>query len=102
MRGLIRAIAVSAVTALACGQTPGCPVTFRTSTVVSLDMSATTRTVLLKQEDGSYTGYELVVSPPYRLIRTTPNYPNLVGPCPQAPATPAGSVPGDAMVLSSG
>lgn len=70
--------------AIACGQTPACPaVSFRTSSVVSLTPSSTSHLNVARQQNGSWTAYELANSSPYRIIRTTPNFQNQLGPCAQ-------------------
>src|SRR5262249_16016888 len=67
--------------------------------------SATTHVSLLRQNDGSYTAFELTNSSPYRIIRTTPNFQKQLGSCPGLPAAGAtlGSQPPEAMArLSNG
>ena len=70
----------------------GCPaVTFQGAASASLKPSGSTHTVLLRQNDSSYTAFELTDTAPYRIVRTTRNFQKQLTGCPGAPVY--GSVP---------
>lgn len=61
---------------------PGCPeVTFSTSSSAALNTSFSTSRILRQQQDGSYTAYELLNSPPFSLVRTIPHFEKQLSPC---------------------
>src|SRR5215471_8242385 len=62
-----------------------CPVSFETQSAASLKPSATTHTVLLRQSDGSYTGYEMADASPYGVVKVTPAFQNQITVCPPPP-----------------
>lgn len=100
----LRPTAILIVAICSCyGQTPTCPpVTFQTSSVITLQPSSTSHIVVAKQQDGSWTGYELANASPYRLIRTTPQFQEQLGPCAQFAAGNGGVDSGDVATLTSG
>ena len=67
------------------GQTPCPPIQFQIGYATSLTPTQSSRLVLLKQADGSYTAVEISASAPYQILSTTPNYQQQVVACP-APA----------------
>jgi FG-GAP-like repeat len=82
---------------------PGCPaVNFQTAVSANLQPSDSSHIVLLRQSDGSYTGYEMTNQSPYRIIRATPNFQKQLTAClpshallPPLPApSDTGNVPG--------
>lgn len=76
------------------GQT-GCPLpNYLSARAVNLEPSATTHTNVVRQSDGSYTGFEIADASPYRVIRTTPHIERQFAAClphtfPASPATGA-------------
>ena len=53
----------------------GCdPVGFQRAGWAALVPTSTSRIILLKQNDGSYTGYEVTNTAPFRVMRTVPNF----------------------------
>jgi len=93
-----------AVALAACAQAqPGCPaVAFKTAVSANLQPSAASHIVLLRENDGSYTAYEMTNESPYRIVRKTPNYQKQLTAClpshsslpPLLPPTAPGSPPG--------
>jgi uncharacterized protein (TIGR03437 family) len=93
-----------------------CPaVNFLSARTINLKPSPTSHIDVVRQSDGSYTGYEVTDAPPYRLIRTTPHFEKQFGAClphslPASPATAspvenplgAGSQPQVSEMLSNG
>ncbi|HKX00836.1 MAG TPA: FG-GAP-like repeat-containing protein [Bryobacteraceae bacterium] len=79
---------VFAATAAALAQ-PGCPaVNFQTAVPVN-SPSGYTQLVLLRQNDGSSTAYEIMKASPFRVIRTTPNFQKQLTAClPGHPSLP--------------
>ncbi|MBV8843149.1 MAG: VCBS repeat-containing protein, partial [Bryobacterales bacterium] len=55
---------------------------FQTQSAASLKPASTSHTVLLRQNDGSYTGYEMADASPYQVLKTTPNFQNQLTVCP--------------------
>ena len=54
---------------------PACPnPNFLSARTVSLEPSANSHINVVRQPDGSYTGFEAANAPPYRVIRTTPHF----------------------------
>ena len=93
-----------AVALAACAQAqPGCPaVAFKTAVSANLQPSAASHIVMLRENDGSYTAYEMTNESPYRIVRKTPNYQKQLTAClpshsslpPLPPPTSPGSPPG--------
>ena len=86
------ALAVALTAGIAPAQ-PGCPpVNFQGAASTSLKPGTSTHIVVLRQNDGSYSTFELADASPYRLIRTTPNFQQQLAGCPGLPV--AGVPPG--------
>src|SRR5689334_1472579 len=93
-----------AVALAACAQAqPGCPaVAFKNAISANLQPSAASHIVLLRENDGSYTAYEMTNESPYRIVRKTQNYQKQLTAClpshsslpPLPPPTSPGSPPG--------
>jgi hypothetical protein len=73
LRLLLRTvIATSAVCAQA---QPGCPaINFQTAVLANSEPTDFSNVFLVRQSDGSYTGYDMTVGPPYSILATTANY----------------------------
>src|ERR1700722_14102673 len=59
-----------------------CPVSFQTQSAASLTPSATSHVNLLRQNDGSYTGYEMQDAAAYGVLKVTPGFQNQLTACP--------------------
>ncbi len=71
----IRAAALLAFLATTLAGQSTCPsVNFLSARRVNLKPSATSHIDLVRQSDGSYTGFEVADAPPYRVIETTPQF----------------------------
>ena len=76
------AFAMTVVLAACAQAQPGCPaVAFKTAVSANLQPSAASHIVLLRENDGSYTAYEMTNASPYRIVRKTPNYQKLLTAC---------------------
>ena len=82
---------------------PGCPaINFQTSVVANSQPTDFTTVFLVRQSDGSYSGYEMTQNAPYSILATTPNYQKQLIAClpshaalpPLAAPTGTGNVPG--------
>ena len=87
----IHCLVVAACLRCGWGQTPCPPIQFQIGYAASLQPSDSSRLILLKQSDGSYTGVEISATQPYQILSTTPNYQQQVMACP-APANFTGPV----------
>lgn len=73
-----------------------CPeVNLLSARTVNLTPSSTSHINLLRQNDGSYTGYEVADSAPFRVIKTTPHFETQFAAClpRNLPASPAAAAP---------
>src|SRR5579864_152358 len=73
-----------------------CPeVNLLSARTLNLKPSSTSHIDLSRQNDGSYTGYEVVDAAPYRVIKTTPHFQRQFADClPHSlPESPMGSPP---------
>jgi hypothetical protein len=59
-----------------------CSIGFQTQSAASLKPSATSHIVLLRQNDGSYTGYQMQDASPYGVQKITPGFQNQLTVCP--------------------
>ncbi len=90
--GLFRLALVEVFFAGIASAQPGCPpVNFQGAASTSLQPGTSTHSVVLRQNDGSYTAFELTNASPYRVIRTTPNFQKELAGCPGLPV--AGTIP---------
>ncbi|HEY7333478.1 MAG TPA: FG-GAP-like repeat-containing protein [Bryobacteraceae bacterium] len=64
-----------------------CPVGFQTQSAANLKPTTTSHTVLLRQSDGSFTGYEMADAPPYGVVSVTPQFQKQLTVCPPPPPT---------------
>ena len=77
-------LTVAACLWCAWGQTSCPPIQFQNGYAASLAPTQSSRVILVRQADGSYTGVEISASPPYQILSTTPNYQKQVMACPAA------------------
>ena len=86
---------------------PNCPSpNFLTAPRVNLKPSATSHVDLVRQSDGSYTGFEVADAVPYRVIQTTPHFERQLAACiphtigaPLVPASRLGIATGEGSQL---
>jgi uncharacterized protein (TIGR03437 family) len=86
-------VGVLSISAMAQSRCPG--VNFLSARTVNLKPSPTSHINVLRQDDGSYTGYEVADAAPYRAIKTTPHFEQQFAAClPHTlPVSPAGAAP---------
>src|SRR2546429_7574808 len=72
LRLLLKVCTVMAASAVCAQAQTSCPpVNFQTAVSANLEPSTSSHIVLLRQSNGSYTGYEMTNQSPYRIIRKT-------------------------------
>ncbi len=81
-----------------------CPVSFQTQSAASLTPTASSHIVLLRQSNGSFTGYEVQNAAPFAVLNTIPEFQNQLTLCPPPPAgvSPSLTAPQAFAQLSAG